>query len=80
MLRRWLLPLVPLVVIASAAAQARASTLTVNTGIDSVSPGPGLCSLREALQAVDSPGSTAGGCAPAAFGPNTIVLGQGCIT
>lgn len=80
MLRRWLLPLVPLVVFASMAAQAGASTLTVNTGADSVSPGPGQCSLREAIQAVDSPGSTEGGCAPAAFGPNTIVLGRGQTT
>jgi CSLREA domain-containing protein len=55
---------------------AAAATLKVNTTIDSASPGRGLCSLREAVQAVDSPGSSPGGCAPASFGTNTIVLGR----
>jgi CSLREA domain-containing protein len=60
---------------AVAASPAVASTLTVNTTFDDTSPFDGLCSLREAIAAVDSPGSQDGACAPAAFGPNTIVLG-----
>lgn len=57
------------------ASQAVASTLTVNTAFDDTGPYDGLCSLRDAIEAVDSPGSQDGACAPAAFGPNTIVLG-----
>jgi CSLREA domain-containing protein len=55
---------------------AAAATLTVNTTYDLNGPGGG-CSLREAVQAVDSPGGANGGCSPAAFGANTIVLNAG---
>ena len=58
-----------------ATSPAVAATLTVNTTGDDTSPFDGMCSLREAIEAVDSPGSQDGACAPAAFGPNTIVLG-----
>jgi CSLREA domain-containing protein len=61
--------------LALSAGNAAASTLTVNTTADETVAGDGQCSLREAVQAVDAPGSAGGDCAPAAFGPNTIVLG-----
>jgi CSLREA domain-containing protein len=51
-----------------------AATLTVNTTADELTPNDGQCSLREAINAVDSPG-TASDCGAAAFGANTIVLG-----
>jgi hypothetical protein len=72
-----LLPALSAAAIAMSGATAQAATLNVNTPIDSISTGPGQCSLREAIQEVDSPGTATGGCAPAAFGANTIVLGQG---
>lgn len=53
---------------------AAAATLTVNTTRDEITSGDGLCSLREAIQAVNSPGSPSD-CAPASVGANTIVLG-----
>lgn len=77
-LRGFVLPLlVAAVTIASAvgAATASATTLTINTTVDSGLPGLGLCSLREAIAVVDSPGGPNIGCPPAAFGSNTIVLG-----
>jgi CSLREA domain-containing protein len=58
-----------------AAAPAGAATLTVTTTFDTINPGDGVCSLREAIETVDSPGSASGDCAAAAFGANTIVLG-----
>ena len=72
-----LLPALSAAAIAMTGATAQAATLTVNTPIDSITPGTGQCSLREAIQDVDSPGTASGGCAPASFGTNTIVLGQG---
>ena len=76
MLRRCLSVLVfVFAATAVVASQAVASTLTVNTAFDDTGPYDGLCSLRDAIEAVDSPGSQNGACAPAAFGPNTIVLG-----
>ena len=59
---------------AIAAPAASAATLTVNSTFDETNSGDGSCSLREAILAVDSPGSASGDCAPAAFGANTIVL------
>jgi CSLREA domain-containing protein len=53
---------------------AGAATLTVNTTADDVTPGNGLCSLREAIAAVNTPGSV-GDCAMADDLANTIVLG-----
>ena len=62
---------------AIAAPAASAATLTVNSTFDETNSGDGSCSLREAILAVDSPGSAGGDCAPAAFGANTIVLKAG---
>ena len=59
----------------AAAVPAAAATLTVNTTRDEATPGDGLCSLREAIQAVDSPATANGDCAPVAYDVNTIVLG-----
>ncbi len=54
---------------------ALAATLVVNTTQDEMTPGDGLCSLREAIAAVDAP-ATASDCGVADVGaPNTIVLG-----
>ena len=73
--RAWLSSVVLGLFVALSATPALAATLTVNTTTDETTPGDHLCSLREAIQAVDSPGSANGDCAPAAFGDNTIVLG-----
>ena len=59
------------------AAPAAAATITVTTTNDDQNPGDGQCSLRKAIQDVDSPGSSQTDCAPAAFGSNTILLGSG---
>jgi CSLREA domain-containing protein len=59
---------------------AAAATLTVTTFDDSSGPGDGLCSLREAIAAVDSPGTAGTDCKPAAFGANTIVIPSGTST
>lgn len=71
---RLLTPVLGIAVLVTAA-PAGAATLTVSTTFDTNNPGDGVCSLREAIQAVDSPGSASGDCAAAAFGANTIVLG-----
>ena len=63
--------------IATGASPAVAATLRVNTPFDFIVPGPGQCSLRDAVQAIDSPGTANGHCAPAAFGANTIIIGRG---
>lgn len=65
------------VVFVVGASPAAAATLVVNTTNDETTPGDGLCSLREAIQAVVSPGTASGDCVAAAFGPNTIVLARG---
>ncbi len=57
------------------AGSATAATITVTTTADDPTPGDHQCSLRKAIEAVDAPGAASGDCAPAAFGPNTIVLG-----
>jgi CSLREA domain-containing protein len=54
---------------------ARAATITVNTRSDELKAGDGLCSLREAISAVDGIGS--GDCGAAGIASNTIVLGAG---
>jgi CSLREA domain-containing protein len=73
---RWLLLFTLGIAIALAAAvPAAAAALTVNTTRDETTPGDGLCSLREAIQAVDSPATANGDCAPVAYDVNTIVLG-----
>jgi CSLREA domain-containing protein len=46
----------------------------VNTTADERTPADGLCSLREAIEAVDTPGAFSD-CAASAFGADTIVLG-----
>lgn len=56
------------------AAAANAATITVTTTADESTPGDGLCALREAIIAVDSPGIT-NDCGMADAGANTIVLG-----
>jgi hypothetical protein len=61
--------------LAAIAGRAAAATITVNTTFDGTAPNQ--CSLREAIIDVDSPGTTSGNCAPAAFGANTIVLRSG---
>ena len=56
-------------------AAAGATTITVNTTTDTT--GAGVCSLREAISAVDSPGTGFGNCPLASTGSDTIVLGAG---
>ena len=73
MLRLRLLMLVLGTMLAATAGSAAAATITVNTTFDTSSGSQ--CSLRQAIMDVDSPGSASGGCAAAAFGDNTIVLG-----
>ena len=60
---------------AVSAGPAGAATLTVTTTVDETIAGDHACSLREAIAAVNTPGSANGDCAAAAFGSNTIVLG-----
>src|SRR6059058_5681334 len=81
MLRRCLLLLVfTAVAIAAGVNPAAAATLTVNTTADNSPPGDGRCSLREAIAAVDSPGTAGRDCKPAAFGANTILIRAGTTT
>jgi CSLREA domain-containing protein len=68
------------VLLAVGAGPAAAATLTVDTTSDNSPPGDGACSLREAIAAVDSPGTAGSDCQPAAFGANTIVLGSATYT
>jgi CSLREA domain-containing protein len=79
-MRERLLVMTAAAVLGVSAGPAVAATLTVNTAADESPAGDGLCSLREAIEAVDSPGSGSVDCAPAAFGANTIVLGPGTYT
>jgi CSLREA domain-containing protein len=65
------------VLIVAGAGQAAAATLTVTTFDDNSGTGDGRCSLREAIAAVDSPGTAGSDCKPAAFGANTIVIPKG---
>jgi CSLREA domain-containing protein len=58
----------------SAAASAGAATLTVTTNADSTTAGDGQCSLREAIEAANSPGSP-GDCGTADALSNAIVFG-----
>jgi CSLREA domain-containing protein len=79
MMRTWarVVTLTVTFLIAVGAGQAAAATLTVTTFDDNSGSGDGLCSLREAIAAVDSPGTPGGDCQPAAFGANTIVIRAG---
>jgi CSLREA domain-containing protein len=79
MSRTWarIVTLTVTVLISVGVGQAAAATLTVNTFDDNSGQGDGLCSLREAIAAVDSPGSAGSDCKPAAFGANTIVIPAG---
>src|SRR5205807_3509217 len=77
MLHRWLLGAVVLIAVGVSASAANAATITVNTNFDDQNQGDGQCSLRKAVQDVDTPGSGQTDCAPAAFGANTIVLKAG---
>ncbi len=65
------------VLLLACAGQAAAATLTVTTFDDLSGPGDGRCSLREAIAAVDSPGTAGSDCTSAAFGANTIVIPAG---
>src|SRR6476661_9523872 len=65
------------VLLVACAGQAAAATLTVTTFDDNSGTGDGRCSLREAIAAVDSPGTAGTDCKPAAFGANTIVIPAG---
>jgi CSLREA domain-containing protein len=58
------------------AAPATAATIAVNTTQDETTQGDGLCSLREAIAAVNTPGSV-GDCTEADGVSNTIVLEPG---
>jgi hypothetical protein len=74
--RRTMLPAVTVAVLAGAtAASASATTLTVNTKVDTADPS--VCSLRNAIAAIDAPGADTSACPAAAFGANTITLGAG---
>ena len=75
MLPGRLLPFFTGIALAVGAGPAASATLFVTTGQDETTAGDGSCSLREAIAAIDSPGSANGDCAPAAFGANAIVLG-----
>src|SRR5437764_2584905 len=75
MVRGRLLALVVLLMVGASAGTASAATIPVTTTFDDQSAGDGQCSLRKAIQDVNSPGSSQSDCAPAAFGANTIVLG-----
>ncbi|HEY2438227.1 MAG TPA: CSLREA domain-containing protein, partial [Solirubrobacteraceae bacterium] len=77
MVRGRLFALVVLLAIAASAGSAHAATITVNTTFDDQNQGDNQCSLRKAIQDVDTPGSGQTDCAPAAFGANTIVLAAG---
>jgi CSLREA domain-containing protein len=69
--------LVALVVwVLALASAARAAVIQVNTTMDELTPGDGLCSLREAISDVDTPGSE-GDCGIPGGGANTIELGPG---
>jgi CSLREA domain-containing protein len=78
--QRWLAHRATVVAVgafaAVGAAPAGAAKLTVTTTKDELTHADHLCSLREAIAAVDSPG-TASDCGAAAFGANTIVLRAG---
>ncbi|MGO9902175.1 MAG: hypothetical protein ACLP0J_21360, partial [Solirubrobacteraceae bacterium] len=71
---------VALLATATAGASARAATINVTTSSDDTRAGDGICSLRKAIEAVDSPGTASSDCAAAAFGANTIVLPSGSFT
>jgi hypothetical protein len=71
-LRRTVLVLI--FVMGLSAVTASAATLTVTATTDSITANDGTCSLREAVAAVDAPG-TPGDCGTASADANTIVLG-----
>jgi len=79
MKRAWvrIVTLTVTVLIVAGVGQAAAATLTVTTFDDNSGTGDGRCSLREAIAAVDSPGTAGTDCKPAAFGANTIVIPKG---
>jgi hypothetical protein len=77
MVRGRLLALTVLLTVGAGAGSASAATITLNTFFDDQQAGDGQCSLRKAVQDVDSPGSSQTDCAPAAFGANTIVMPAG---
>jgi CSLREA domain-containing protein len=68
------------VLLAVGAGPAAAAILTVNTLDDNSGQGDQRCSLREAIAAVNSPGTAGSDCKPAAFGANTIVMPAGTYT
>ena len=74
--RRGIVLLVLLLGLLVAAAPARAGVVQVTTRADENTPGDGLCSLREAISAVNSP-QPASDCSGAGEGSNVISLGPG---
>ena len=79
-LRVWAVALATALLLAwVSTARAVAATLKVNTTADETTSGDGLCSLREAIAAANSPG-TASDCGTADSVSNTIVLGAGTYT
>jgi CSLREA domain-containing protein len=67
--------LVAMVSIACAlASSARAATLVVNTTADDTTSGDGHCSLRKAIQSVDTPGTPSPDCVTPSATGNTIEL------
>ena len=72
MVRGRLLALVVLLMVGASAGTASAATIPVTTTFDDQSAGDGQCSLRKAIQDVNSPGSSQSDCAPAAFGPEQL--------
>ncbi len=65
-----------LVVLGASAMPAHAAVIQVTTRADETDRGDGLCSLREAISAVNSP-QPGGDCDNAGGGSNTIQLGSG---
>jgi hypothetical protein len=59
----------------TAASVAHGATLTVNTTVDDVASGDGHCSLRKAVESVDTPGTPSPDCATPSATGNTIDLG-----
>lgn len=64
------------VLMGAGAGPAAAATLQVTTTVDQLAPSGGGCSLREAIDAVDSPGSANGDCAPARSVPTRSCSGR----
>src|SRR5271167_4533978 len=73
----WWAPTAALAMLALAPAVAHASTLVVNTTTDEVHSNDGLCSLREAIDSVNTPATPSPDCTKPDATNNTIMLGAG---